>query len=61
MAEKLKLVTEEKNKLSKMNMLLKQQVAMHEKQQKPLKTQNRDLSDKISILEVFEEVNYNNN
>lgn len=52
LAEKLKSVTEDKIKLGKMTALLKQQIAAYEKQIKPLKSQNRELSDKVTIMTV---------
>lgn len=52
LAEKIKQMTDEKNKLTTMTGLLKQQIAAYDKQVKPLKAQNRELSDKITILQV---------
>ena len=53
MTEKVNQLTEERNKLTAMTSLLKQQIAVYEKQIKPLKTNNRELSDKVSILQVI--------
>ena len=52
LAERIKQLTEDKNKLTTMTGLLKQQIAAYDKQVKPLKAQNRELSDKITILQV---------
>ena len=52
LAERIKQITEDKNKLTTMTGLLKQQIAAYDKQVKPLKAQNRELSDKITVLQV---------
>ena len=53
LAERIKQLTDDKNKLTTMTGLLKQQIAAYDKQVKPLKAQNRELSDKITILQVL--------
>ena len=52
LTEKLRLMSQEKDKLGGINGLLKEQVAMYEKQLKPLKAKTRELTEKISILEA---------
>eukprot|EP00116_Pleurobrachia_bachei_P006998 sb/3467260/ len=52
LTEKLRLMSQEKDKLGDINSLLKEQVAMYEKQLKPLKAKTRELTEKISILEA---------
>lgn len=51
-AEKLKLITDDRDKLKTLTNLLKQQIAAYDKQVKPLKAQNRELNDKITVLTV---------
>ena len=45
-------MTEDKSKLTTMTGLLKQQIAAYDKQVKPLKAQNRELNDKITVIQV---------
>ena len=53
LTEKVNLLTDDKNKSTTMITLLKQQIAVYEKQIKPLKASNRELSDKVTILQVI--------
>lgn len=41
-----------------MTALLKQQIAAYDKQVKPLKAQNRELNDKITVLQVVKLISF---
>ena len=58
LAEKIRLITEEKTRLTSMTGLLKQQIAAYDKQVKPLKAQNRELNDKITVLQVVKLISF---
>ena len=60
LAEKIRLITEEKTRLTSMTGLLKQQIAAYDKQVKPLKAQNRELNDKITVLQVVKLISFCN-